>query len=105
METVSVEEFVEKWKSTGSILGCPKLRSTGATWLYPLPEDPCKSGDCGFFLCHNYKKGFDKHLIVPEQPLVELLKEHLAEWMEFADDWEIRSFMESGLKEKLKRED
>jgi len=79
VKVVSVEEFFEMWYSTTSLLGCPKLKGQ---WLYPIPEDPCKSGDCGWIHCHNYKRGFEEHdkLIVPEKPLLDLLKEHLERW-------------------------
>jgi len=81
MKVVSVEEFLEMWYNTTSFLGCPKLKGC---WLYPIPEDLCKSGDCGWIFCHNYKRGFDEHdkLIVPEKPLPDLLKEHLKQWKE-----------------------
>jgi len=82
MKVVSVEEFLEMWNSISSILLCPKLKGQWGQWLYPIPEDPCKSGDCGWIHCHNYKRGFEEHdkLIVPEKPLPDLLKEHLERW-------------------------
>jgi hypothetical protein len=74
MKKVSVEEFIKKWNSS-SKLGCQKLRGYFAYWLYPLPEDLCKSGDCRFITCHNYRDGFDEshRLIVPEKPLPDLM--------------------------------
>jgi len=80
-KVISVKEFEERWNTSGSV-GCPKVRSEYGVWLYPLPEDPCKSGDCGWILCHNYKKGFSEphRLVVPERPLLHLLKEHLKNW-------------------------
>ncbi|WP_456327902.1 hypothetical protein [Archaeoglobus sp.] len=78
---VSVKEFEERWE-TSSLLECPKLRGEFGVWLYPIPEDPCKSGDCGIVTCHNYKRGFEdgSRLIVPERPLPHLLERHLEIW-------------------------
>jgi len=84
MRVISVEEFTKRWNSEKSLLLCPKLKSEYGVWLYPLPEDPCKSGDCGFVFCHNYKKEFSDpdRLVVPEKPLPHLLKQHLKTWKE-----------------------
>ena len=81
MKVISVEEFLERWNSTISMLGCPKLKGQ---WLYPVPEDPCKSGACGWIHSHNYRRGFREQdkLKVPEKPLQHLLKEHLKRWKE-----------------------
>ena len=87
MIVISVEEFIERWNNTDSLLECPKLKSEHGVWLYPIPEDPCKSGDCGMYRCHNYKKGFSEpsRLVVPEKPLPHLLREHLKVWKEICD--------------------
>ena len=87
LEVLNVNYFTKIWNETESFLGCPKLKGYLGSWLYPLPEDPCKSGDCGWIFCHNYKTGFEEseRLIVPEEPLPDLLRDHLKKWKQVCE--------------------
>ncbi len=74
MKRVPSDVFEKLWKDSEK-LACPLLRAHSDFWLYPLPEDPCRSGRCNYKTCHNYKKGFDEpdRLVVPDRPLPHLL--------------------------------
>ena len=69
MNKLDKDTFLKLWEEADE-LACPLLRYyPGLGWLYPKPEDPCHSGECRFFTCHNYKKQFDEQerLFVPEE--------------------------------------
>jgi hypothetical protein len=68
---ISNKEFRFLWNGSPK-LGCPKLRFC-TNFLYPKHDDPCTSGDCNMWACHNYKLKFDEDLVRPKKPIPKLI--------------------------------
>ena len=69
IEEIDQKTFDDLWHRSTE-LACPLTRGhpeEGATWLWNINGDPCKTKVCKWVSCHSYGKEWDKRqkLLVP----------------------------------------